>query len=575
MQKAKLKYLIKCFLKKHHIAENRYKFKNKEFYLYEKINEQCIILEGLGKRPKGNMLYIAKELSKKKYKNFKVYFSVTQENFNQSKAILRQYGLTKVIPVIAGSFEYKRVMFSAKYLFNEVDFPNWWIKKPGQIYCNIWHGTPLKRLGKARYSMDIHLNANEQRNFTMPDYLLFPNEYTRKRILEDCGIKAVTNAKAIMLGYPRTAGLYNEKAEKQIRDHYRIGRKQLITWMPTWRQEFSKERAVQFLDAMDAALSENQILYVNLHHKIDTAIDYRAYKRVKRFPDEIDIYEFLCAADVLITDYSSVFFDFAVRRKKIILYCEDLKEYVRDRGLYLDIDSLPFPVTKTVEELLRELQDGIQYDDSQFLNTYNNYDSEKNAELLCEVVVKGNESIVKCDKINTKMEPITVLFTEGFENNLETEYLYDIYNAKLLSDQVYLSYHEKTASENLDNLYPIVKEHNTIAIKGKPFFNIVEHDRIYSTLPIKKVILYDTDVFYRINTFALFQEPVYLFISNKLAKKIAENDKRIIEAITLFIKNGNRILSIHKDCLDLLKKRFGINAQYIENTRQLREFINE
>ena len=71
-------------------------------------------------------------------------------------------------------------------------------------------------------------------------------------------------------------------------------------------------------------------------------------------------------ADVLITDYSSVFFDFAITTKKIVLFTYDEEEYLAERGMYLELSDLPFPRVKTLDNLLDELRTPIEYDDTGF-----------------------------------------------------------------------------------------------------------------------------------------------------------------------------------------------------------------
>ena len=74
------------------------------------------------------------------------------------------------------------IIESAQYLLTEVYFPVGWVKKDGQTYINIWHGTPLKKLGLAKNANGKHKDGNTQKNFIDADYLLYPNEYTKVHI---------------------------------------------------------------------------------------------------------------------------------------------------------------------------------------------------------------------------------------------------------------------------------------------------------------------------------------------------------------------------------------------------------
>ena len=90
------------------------------------------------------------------------------------------------------------------------------------------------------------------------------------------------------------------------------------------------------------------MLFVKLHPmaKNDVALD--RFSHIRPFPDDCETYCFLNAADVLITDYSSVFYDFAITRKKCVLFTPDAADYEAERGFYRPLSSLPFPQTADV-----------------------------------------------------------------------------------------------------------------------------------------------------------------------------------------------------------------------------------
>ena len=160
-----------------------------------------------------------------------------------------------------------------------------------------------------------------------------------------------------------------------------------MAFMPTYRGEEQQQEQMreikELLDSLDKQLSEKQLVYVNLHHKMEGGIEYGRYRHIRRFPSVLDTYEVLCAADCLCTDYSSLMFDFAVTGRKIILYCPDLEEYQAARGIYLDMKELPFPKTKNCSELMEEFHTDKNYDDSKFLQTFCSYDDAANAERFC------------------------------------------------------------------------------------------------------------------------------------------------------------------------------------------------
>ena len=130
--------------------------------------------------------------------------------------------------------------------------------------------------------------------------------------------------------------------------------------MPTWRgtqsnvavNELYVKDVKKILEYLDGELDDNQVLYVNLHSLVKDEVSIDGYRHIYPFPN-IDNYEFLNCVDVLISDYSSVFFDFSITKKPIVLFMYDYEEYMSDRGTYFDVKSLPFEKIYTLEELAK------------------------------------------------------------------------------------------------------------------------------------------------------------------------------------------------------------------------------
>ena len=130
--------------------------------------------------------------------------------------------------------------------------------------------------------------------------------------------------------------------------------------MPTWRGVVGKvETEEQVLEVqnyllqMDEMLSDDELLLVRLHPFGAKAIDYNKFRHICAFPDGYDPYDVLNMVDCLITDYSSVFFDFSNTGKKIVLFVYDKEQYLDDRGIYVQLDSFPFPQVQNVSELVK------------------------------------------------------------------------------------------------------------------------------------------------------------------------------------------------------------------------------
>ena len=114
-------------------------------------------------------------------------------------------------------------------------------------------------------------------------------------------------------------------------------------------------------------------------------------KHIRLFPKEYETYDFLNVIDVLISDYSSVFFDFALTKRKVVLFTYDLEEYIASRGMYFPIEELPFPRVSTPKELVDELNNPKVEDYQAFRDKFCAYGDAKVVENILNLLVDGKE----------------------------------------------------------------------------------------------------------------------------------------------------------------------------------------
>jgi CDP-glycerol glycerophosphotransferase len=239
-----------------------------------------------------------------------------------------------------------------------------WVKKPGAVYLQTWHGTPLKRIHNdvlwAPEGRLAYLDQDVQRW----DYLLSPNEVSTPRLRDAFGF----TGEVLETGYPRNDVLSSPEAPAiRARVRARLGIPDDVTavlYTPTWRDdEFYADGTpnVQLaldVDAFTRVLGPQQWLLPRLHYMVtdrSEPLDRDGVVDVSWYPD---VHELYLAADVMITDYSSTMFDFAITGKPLLFYAYDLDSY-RDslRGFYFDFEPLaPGPVLQTSDEVLTALQ---------------------------------------------------------------------------------------------------------------------------------------------------------------------------------------------------------------------------
>ena len=220
-----------------HVAKPTYFNKNKyvKFYKKEAINDNSILLiSQYGKNINGNIYYILKELvNNSRYSNYNINVCVTKKSIEKVKALLQKNNLGNVKYVLNTSLEYYRLLASSKYLITDTALPYCYIKKEGQVVLNLWHGTPLKTLGR-KDKAEFHRLGNIQKNFVISDYLLYPNEYMMDHMIEDYMLSNLTDAKALLAGYPRNEVFFDSELRQKIREEQFLTNKQVIVYMPTW-----------------------------------------------------------------------------------------------------------------------------------------------------------------------------------------------------------------------------------------------------------------------------------------------------------------------------------------------------
>lgn len=310
--------------------------------------------------------------------------------------------------VTRGSLRWIILMARAKYWINNTRQPSWIVKNKHTIYLQTWHGTPLKKLG-----MDIEnvrmpgTNTEKYRvNFIRDtkkwDVLLAQNEYAA-RIFENAFQFKSSNI--MTTGYPRNDKLvnYNKDEILEIKKKLKLPlNKKIILYAPTWKDNESYRRGEykasmkMNLKQMKEALSNEYVLLIKWHYLIADNIEIE--KDLSDFaiklPQTMDISNCYLISDLLITDYSSVFFDYAVLCRPIIFYTPDWDEYQKEiRGMYEEVSkALPGPIVENTTELITSIIEKSPPSIA-FLSTFCTYEDGKSSERVVEKVIMKNSSI--------------------------------------------------------------------------------------------------------------------------------------------------------------------------------------
>lgn len=387
--------------------------------LGQKVEEKSILLESKhGEDLAGNIFQILQVLGDKKYKPYAVWLSMKEEYIPKYKELLLRYGIKHCMFVKTGSKTYRRVLATAKYLITDTSFPLYFIKREEQVYLNTWHGTPLKAMGRIVPNREYGL-GNVQRNFFIADYLLYQQEFSRDIFLRDYMIDQLYPGKILTWGYPRNSSFFHTERYQQIRKEMGLEEKQVIVYMPTWRGMLHKKEngkqiqiLTKHLTELDGLLRGDQVFYVKLHPYVKEGINLEGFLRIREFPSQYETYDFLCASDALVTDYSSIMFDYGVADKKMVLFAYDKEEYLHDRGLYADLDQLGIPQAKDARQLQQLLSDP-DYDLSDFRRRFCPYDRSDTAEKVCATWILGQDGELPVETVAKNGKEKVLVFTQS------------------------------------------------------------------------------------------------------------------------------------------------------------------
>lgn len=253
-----------------------------------------------------------------------------------------------------------QALLKAMYvLSNAMIFSDIFVKRAQQRFINTWHGTPLKKMG---YAMPggVMGSWNVIRMLMMTDYLVLPNAYTAEVFAHDYRLSGLYPGQIVVTGYPRNDSLVQALPTDQTKDLVQVLKIQpgerVILYAPTWSGDSTKvDGRAQELDTYYQALTTLAKLpkthvFFRPHPYFKAQVDGDQRFAPYRLPDWVGTNEILGLTDVLITDYSSLFFDFLVTGRPIIFF-DSKDDYQTMRGSYLVRTSLPGPYTRSIDQL--------------------------------------------------------------------------------------------------------------------------------------------------------------------------------------------------------------------------------
>ncbi|WP_236637369.1 CDP-glycerol glycerophosphotransferase family protein [Exiguobacterium sp. SH3S2] len=274
--------------------------------------------------------------------------------------------------VVRLSLKWVYFMSVSKIWISNSRLPNWLPKDKRTIYLQTWHGTPLKKLALDMNAVHMpgtntdQYKASFKRESSKWDYLISPNRYSSEIFRSAFAFDKTM----LEVGYPRNDLFYNQKKLQKVivrvKNELNLPKeKKVILYAPTWRDQQNEGRGQYRLslpldfEKFVSKFGDDYVLLVRFHYLVSENLDLSNVSPhvldVSSYPDIAELYTI---SDVLITDYSSVMFDFAHLKRPMLFYVYDLEEYRDDiRGFYMNFtEEAPGPLMRTEEELYQTLE---------------------------------------------------------------------------------------------------------------------------------------------------------------------------------------------------------------------------
>lgn len=351
-----------------------------------RLNDKCIVFESLwGRRYSCNPAALYEYIDENHPEYECVWFLNDPDTPVKGKAK----------KVVRGTDEHKHYLATAKYFVFNNNMPRSFRKRDGQVIVQTMHGTPFKSFG-----LDVKEEAETEKQrlrvverSDMWDYLIAQGRFTKEMAWQ-----WFRYDKTILeTGYPRTDALFapdTETAEEIRRSLGLPADKKVILYAPTWR-EMDRFDMMLDIEAMRRQLSDSYVLLIRLHHFVS---EFYTVPEDGEFVFDVGktekIEDLFAATDILITDYSSVMFDFALTGRPMIFFTYDLDEYTgEDRGSYFKIEEeAPGVLARTTEEVIDAVKDPAAHESissgrvKAFMEKYLTYEDPHSCERVFDEV---------------------------------------------------------------------------------------------------------------------------------------------------------------------------------------------
>lgn len=320
------------------------------FKLFIKVKDNIILFNCFGGQKFDDSTKAIYEymISNNRYDKYEIYWAFDQpENYE----LKRGYKLKN------NSIKYFIVALKAKYWITNSGIERGLkFKNKKTIYINTWHGTTIKKLGKDQQNNLCKFET------TKPNIMYAQGKYDIETL---SSAFKIDKEKFVLAGLPRNDELANKiskQEEKVIKSKLNIPlNKKVIIYMPTFREYDKNKDGTYIAPPIDIKkwkekLKDKYILLFRAHYETNKVLGIKNDEFIYNVSDYEPLNELLKISDILISDYSSVMFDYSILERPIYSFAYDYNTYLEKRGTYIDISKeLPNGICKTEDELLDKI----------------------------------------------------------------------------------------------------------------------------------------------------------------------------------------------------------------------------
>ena len=439
------------------------------------------------------------------------------EDYKKSAGTVDEFAnYDNVIFVRKNSKEHAKYVSTAKYIIANTTMPSFFVRREGQIYLNTWHGVPTKSMGYERPGQRIRGASNVVRNFLGTTHLISANRFVTDTMYKNAYmLDELYDGKFLEVGHPRTDAVLNTERDYVLNKLNELGirtDKKIIMYAPTWKGslwnklEFNLDEFKNIIKSIKSQIDTDEYeVYLRVHYFLYKQIEMDEELKKITIPFTIDTNELLSVVDILISDYSSIFFDYLVTDRPILFYMPDLDDYNQYRGLYIPLSELPGPVTKDIDEIASY----INHIDEVKHKYRTNYDAMKAwctpqddgnvCDRVIDIIFKGEERQGEI-QVATKSKK-RILIVSGWKalghaqnrlKNILSWIDYDRYDVTLVSQNPKKEVYINNLQSIDDNVRIIARSGRTISSKEeakhwsqlrKLFYKTDDIESLYNEIP--------------------------------------------------------------------------------------------